>query len=396
MSNTAPMAGIRVVELSTMVTASFAALMLADQGASVIKIEPPDSGDPMRYLGTSKGGISALFANCNRGKQSIAIDIRQPAGRDVVAELVVQADVLVCNFRPGVMARLGLSAELLRNANPKLIHASISGFGEEGEHAHTPAYDHIMQAWTGYAGVQATTRGPEFMRTLVCDKISAYTVCQGITAALFRRERTGEGARIDVSMRDASLFFLWPDGMMDHTLLDTDVVPGATIASTYNPIPVRDGFIIIATSGARHWPGLLRALGLAGLLTDPRFATPAARAEHGAQISALLFGRLAELTMAEAVQRLTEEDVPVAPCRSIAAAVADAEHDPFGPMATRQHRRMGALRVLGAPARFDGERLLNDMPCPALGEHTELVLASLGRSAAQILALRAAGVIAGG
>lgn len=394
MSTSLPMSGIRVVELSTMVTASFAAMMLADQGASVIKIEPPDIGDPMRYLGAAKGGIAALFANCNRGKQSIGIDIRKPEGRDVVIELAARADVLVHNFRPGVMDRLGMSADVLQKANPKLIHAAISGFGEDGEHAGAPAYDHIIQAWTGFTGVQATTHGPEFMRTLVCDKISAYTVCQAITAALFRRERTGEAARINVSMRDASLFFLWPDGMMAHTLLDADAVPGITIAMTYNAMPVRDGFISVAATVDKQWQGLLRAVGLADLLTDPRFATPVERAKHGAEIGAMLLARLSELTVEEAMERLAAEDVPAAPCRDIADAVQNAEDDPFGPITTHQHPRMGAMRALNAPARFDGERHLNATPCPALGEQTEAVLASLGRTPEQIRALCTAGVIA--
>ena len=390
-----PMAGIRVVELSTMVTASMAALMLCDQGAEVVKVEPPDIGDPMRYLGNAKGGISALFANCNRGKRSLAIDIRTPEGRDVVIDLVARADVLVHNFRPGVMDRLGLGEAVLRARNPQLVHAGVSGFGEEGEYAGAPAYDHIMQAWTGFTGVQGLGGTPEFMRTLVCDKVTAYTLCQAVTAALFRRARTGEPARIDVSMRDASLFFLWPDGMMSHTLLDDDVAQAPPMAASYAPLPTRDGFIIVAAGAERQWQGLMRALGLARLITDPRYATPAGRAQQAAETRALMLEALAGLGTTDALARLAAEDVPAAPCRDIATAIASAEQDPFGPITTHEHPRMGTLRVLGAAARFDGQRLGNAAPCPALGEQTREILAELGRDAATIDACAAAGIIAG-
>ncbi len=393
MASSRPMAGIRVIELSTMVTASMAAMMLADQGATVIKIEPPDIGDPMRYLGNSKAGISGLFANCNRGKRSIAIDIRTPDGRDVVRDLAAGADILVHNFRPGVMDRLGLSEAELRARNPGLIHAAVSGFGEEGAYADAPAYDHIMQAWTGYTGVQRTGTEPAFMRTLVCDKITAYTLFQAVTAALFRQLRTGEAASINISMRDASLFFLWPDGMMNHTLLDRDVVPGPPMSASYNPLPTKDGYIIIAASGERHWQGLMRALGLARFLDDPRFANLAARARHPADATALLLGALANMRTEEALERLEAEDVPVSPCRDIESAIASAEHDPYGPMTRQQHPHMGALRVLGAPARFEGQRLGTVAPCPALGEHTRQILHELQRTPEAIDALASAGII---
>lgn len=388
-----PMAGIRVVELSTMVTASMAALMLADQGAEVVKIEPPDIGDPMRYLGNSKAGVSALFANCNRGKRSIAIDIRTPEGRDVVIDLAARADVLVHNFRPGVMDRLGIGESALRARNPQLVYGAVSGFGEQGEFAGAPAYDHIMQAWTGFTGVQGIGGTPEFMRTLVCDKVTAYTLCQAVTAALFRRARTGEPASISVSMRDASLFFLWPDGMMSHTLLDDDVVQAPPMSASYNPLPTRDGFIIVAAGAERQWQGLMRALGLARLLADPRYATAAGRAQQALETRALMLESLAAMTTVEALAKLAAEDVPAAPCRDIESAIASAQGDPFGPISLHTHPSMGTLRVLAAAARFEGQQIGNASPCPALGEHTREILRELDRDAASIDALVKSGVI---
>ena len=200
-----PLDGIRVLEFSTMITASFAAMMMADQGAEVIKVEPTELGDPMRYLGSTKGGISALFANCNRGKRSLAVDLKADECRTVIEQLAAETDVVLTNYRPGVMAGLGLGSDHLRTINPRLVYAGVTGFGLEGPLATAPAYDPIIQAQTGFPAVQGQGKdAPEFMQSLMCDKVTAYTICQAVTAALFVRERTGEGQHIDLSMTDAS------------------------------------------------------------------------------------------------------------------------------------------------------------------------------------------------
>ena len=200
-----PLAGVRIIELSTMVTASLSSMMLAAQGADVIKVEPVGIGDPMRFIGSQKNGISALFANCNRGKRGLAVNLKDPKGQDLLQRLAADADVLVHNYRDGVMRRLNLGSEKLREANPKLIYAAITGFGKEGPKSQDPAYDHVIQALTGYTAVQAEDGVPEYMKTLVADKITAYTVAQGITAALLARASTGEGQHIDLSMLQSCL-----------------------------------------------------------------------------------------------------------------------------------------------------------------------------------------------
>ena len=192
-----PLQDVTIIELSTMVTAAFAAMMAAEQGARVIKVEAIDGGDPMRYVGSSKGGSSGLFANSNRGKESVCVDLKQAEGQQLVRSLVAQADVVVTNFRPGVMEKLGLGSDVLRAANPRLIFLAVSGFGTNGPLAHAPAYDPVVQAHCGLAAVQGGDRA-EFVRNLMCDKITAYTGCQALTAALFLRERTGAGQHIDL------------------------------------------------------------------------------------------------------------------------------------------------------------------------------------------------------
>ncbi len=187
-----PLEGIRVLEFSTMITASLAAMMLADQGAEVIKVEPIELGDPMRYLGSSKGGFSALFANCNRGKRSLRLDIKADAGREIIETLARDSDIVLTNYRPGVMDGLSLGSDHLRSLNPRLIYAAVTGFGIEGSYRNAPAYDPIIQAQTGFAAVQGQGKDqPEFMQSMMCDKVTAFTACQAVTAALYRREKTG-------------------------------------------------------------------------------------------------------------------------------------------------------------------------------------------------------------
>ena len=195
-----PLESITILEFSTMITASLASMMMGEQGARVIKVEPMAMGDPMRYIGARKADISALFANCNRGKESLRIDLKSEEGVRVIKEMIPSVDVVIHNFRPGVMDKLGLGSETLRGINSKLIYTAISGFGTEGPMSSTPAYDPIIQAHAGVAATQGKGDEPAFMRTLLCDKITGYTACQAVTSALFLRERTGVGQHIDLSL----------------------------------------------------------------------------------------------------------------------------------------------------------------------------------------------------
>ena len=217
-----PLEGITILEFSTMITAALSSMMLAEQGARVIKVEPHDAGDPMRFIGARKGDISSLFAGCNRGKESIAINLKSEAGQALIHQMIPQVDVVIHNFRPGTMETLHLGSDALRALNPRLIYMAISGFGTEGPLRRAPAYDPIIQAHSGMTASQGSDEAPSFMRSLLCDKITAYTACQAVTSALFARERSGEGQLIDLSMLDASLFFMCPDGFQNDALLDED------------------------------------------------------------------------------------------------------------------------------------------------------------------------------
>lgn len=389
-----PLEGITIVELSTMITASLAAMMAAEQGARVIKVEPLDQGDPMRYIGSAKGGDSGLFANCNRGKESIGVDLKHPDGAAVVQRLAAGADVLISNYRPGVLERLGLGSESLRAANPRLIYVAITGFGTDGPMKRAPAYDPVVQAYAGIAAVQGT-EGPAFIRNLVCDKITAYTACQALTAALFQRERTGEGQHVDLSMLDAALFFVFPDGFMNHTLLDADVAQQPLLADLiYEMTETRDGAITISAGTADQRAGVLRALGREDLASDPRFATLESLLANFEAYREELRASFAAVETDAILERLAEQDVPCAKCLSREEVLAHPQVVANNTVDHAEHPRMGKVRRVRLPARFHGSQLEPAGHAPAHGEHTRQVLEGLGYSAGDIQRLAGARVVA--
>ncbi len=377
-----PLEGIKVLEFSTMITASLAAMMMGEQGASVIKIEPIEVGDPMRFLGSSKGGISALFSNFNRGKKSVRLDIKSDEGRKIVEELASDADVLLCNYRPGVMDKLGFGSEHLRSLNPRLIYCGISGFGTEGPERNTPAYDPVIQAQAGFAAVQgAGKEGPEFVRNLICDKVTGYTACQAVTAALYVREKTGEGQHIDLSMMDAGLFFVFPDGFMHRTLLDDDVEHAAPLSEIlYDLTVTKDGGITMSAANQAQQVGLLMAVDQLHLFADERFNSQEkliANIEDFREILKEVF--LAEETD-ELLEKLKENDVPAAKCFDYDEVLGHVQYAANNSVDQYDHPIMGNMVRVKLPAQFGGERTEPGGPSPAHGEHTVEVLKSLGRS----------------
>lgn len=390
-----PMEGIKVLELSTMITASFAAMMLAEQGASVVKVEPLDLGDPMRFLGSSKGGISALFANCNRGKQSLRVDIKSEAGKKIVLDLAREADVVLCNFRPGVMDRLGLGSETLRAANPRLIYAAVSGFGTEGPDRDKPAYDPVIQAQAGFAAVQGQGKdGLEFVRNLTCDKVTAYTAFQAVTAALYVREKTGEGQHIDLSMMDAGLYFLFPDGFMHHTLLDDDVDHTVPLSELiYEMTQTKDGAVTLSTANDAQRIGLLLAIDQLHVLADERFNSQEKLIANNAEYRDLLKDEFLKFETDELLRKLEENDVPAAKCLGYDEVLGHPQYAANDSMDVVEHPVMGSMRRVKLPAQFCGEREHPASHSPAHGEHTRSVLQALGRSDAEISELLEQGVV---
>ena len=381
-----PLQGLLVIELATMVTASLATMMMADQGARVIKIEPIEGGDPMRYLGHNKADISALFANCNRGKESICVDLKQEAGHALAKQLMLKADVVICNFRPGVMDSLNLGSELLRSENPKLIYTAITGFGTQGPMADAPAYDPIMQSHLGFADVQRDPE-PALVKNLVCDKITAYTACQAVTAALLVREKTGEGQHIDISMMDAGLFFLFPDGYMAQTLLDEDVVEGIEIRDGYRSISTVDGEITISAVTQKQVLGIVQAIGRQDLLEKENLPALIEMVQDRPAFRELYADAIATMTTEEALGRLRQADVPSAKCLDIKEVLAHPQLAANDTIELTQHPLMGQMRNVRSPTRFGGEQLPLSKACPSLGEDTFNLMRELGVSDSEIKSL---------
>jgi len=389
MSANQPMAGTKVLEFSTMITASFAAMMLAEQGASVIKVEPIELGDPMRYLGCSKGGISALFANCNRGKQSLRLDIKSEAGKEIIKELAADTDIVLTNFRPGVMDSLGLGSDVLRGINPRLIYGGVSGFGTEGPDRDKPAYDPVIQAQAGFTAVQGQGQPEQsFVRNLTCDKVTAYTVCQAVTAALFVRERTGEGQHLDLSMMDAGLYFLFPDGFMHKTLLDEDVdyVPPLS-ELLYEPTVTKDGSITISAANEAQQVGMLTALDQLHLFADERFNSMEKIVANIDQLKAILAIEFGKVETDAILKRLAENDVPAAKCLTYDEVLSHPQYKANDSIDVHVHPLMGNLTRVKPPVKFGGERLPPAGDTPLHGQHSRDVLQALGRSDEDIAAL---------
>jgi crotonobetainyl-CoA:carnitine CoA-transferase CaiB-like acyl-CoA transferase len=374
-----PLDGVRVVELSTMITASFAAMILGEQGADVIKIEPPGMGDPMRFIGSQKPGLSALFHNCNRGKRSVVLDLKEDADLAVARTLCERADVVVSNYRPSVMVRIGLSYEAIKAVNPKVVFCRITGFGSDGPQAAHPAYDHVMQAQLGMTVVQGEAHGdrPVHIQHALCDKMTGVMAAQAISSALFKSARTGEGSRIDLSMADAGMHFFFPDGMMHHTLLDEDAVHLAPLNATYAVMAARDGYFVIAGIGDKQAKAIFDLIGKSDLFDDPRFSTPPARLMNIREMIEEMTADPVDMSIVDVLAYMEEHDVPCCECLSPMDAYDHPQLTASGTVATVDHPYLGQIRSVRAAARFDGKDGVSHGASPKLGEHGHEVRAEL-------------------
>ena len=389
-----PLAGIKIIELSNMITCSLAAMTMSSQGADVIKVEPPAMGDKIRPLGTQKNGVSGFFHNCNRGKRSLAIDLKSQAGVDAVKELASKADILIHNYRPGVMDRLGLGSDDLRNENPKLIYIAISGFGASGPMADLPAFDHVIQGIVGFTDLQSSEEDSfDHIKTFICDKVTAYTACQAATAALLARTNTNCGQHIDISMLHACLSFMWPDGMMHRTLKDDDrfeMSPGSDYFQTIN---YSDGGIAVAPLTDSHWGALLPMLGYPELIGTPIYASVAARMSNMKEVLKVLRSPKKDIGVNKALEVLMAADVPCSPCIKRDDLETVEQIKAIGALETYVTAAMGELTVPTPPILFEGKLSSQAEPSPLLGEHSKEILLELGWADARIDELLKSGEI---
>ena len=396
----APLDGIRVLDLSRVLAGPWCTQLLADLGAEVIKIERPGAGDDTRHWGPPWHGegddrVAAYFLSANRGKKSAAIDFAQPEGAALVRKLAGQSDVVVENFKVGGLKKFGLDAETLRAANPRLVIASITGFGQDGPYADRAGYDFIIQ---GMGGLMSLTGlpdgtpggGPLRVGVAVIDLFTGMYTATAVLAALFRRERTGEGAHIDAALFDTSLAML--ANQVSNALVSGKDPPrqGNTHPNIvpYQPFDAADKPLIIAVGNDRQFARLAELCGHPEWASDERFATNAARVANRCEMVRLVADCIRRNSAAEWFEKLDAASIPAGPINTISEALADVQ---------AQHRQMvrtmAGMQLMGSPVRLAGERADSELPPPGLGQHTEEVLAALAIDRSEVERLRAEGVV---
>ncbi len=387
-----PLTGIRVVDMSVMISGPLAAMTLGDQGAEVIKVESPGLGDMMRHLGTQKNGITGLYALHNRGKKSLVLDLKKEQGTDVLRKLVATADVLIQNFRPGALDRLGFGYDDVAAINPNIIYVSIAGFGVDGPSSNRRVYDNVIQAASGLASVQTdrATGKPAIFKHLVCDKVTAYTVAQAVTAALFARERGAGGQHITVSMLDAAISFTWPDCAMDVAILDDDAYRAATISSSYAALEFMDGYATVSAVTQSEFEGYCAALGVPEIGKDERFKDSMSRAKNSEAFKEILLNQLKAMSVHDFLVAALVHDVPASGLNTLESVVDDPQVIHNETFVVRQHPQAGTMREVRNAPRFKGTPTNITHPAPLMGAHSDEIVTSLGLDAA---ALREAGAI---
>jgi len=392
-----PLRGVRVIDLTRVLAGPFATQNLGDFGAEVLKIEPPGGGDETRRFPPFVDGESHYFLGINRNKKSLVVDLQKPAGAEILRRLVSTADILVENYRPGVMDRLGLGYEALSSLNPRLIYCAISGFGLSGPLRDKPSFDIVTQAMTGALSINGERgRMPVKLGIPLGDMVGGVFGPIAILAALHERHATGKGRLIDVSLHDgligmlgyfAQLAFITGEDPPPMGSSHPNIVP-------YGSFPASDGSIIIAVLSESFWGKLCDALDRPDLAAEPRFASPALRRQHRDEVDNAIAEVTRTRTVAEWQARLAAADVPNAPVLGVTAALAHPHTLARDMVVETEHATIGPMRVIGRPVKFPGMKQRPVTAPPTLGQHTASVLRDeLGYSDAEIAILRADGVI---
>lgn len=389
-----PLEGLKVVDLTTMVSGPVAAMMLADQGAEVIKVEPL-YGEQMRHIGPKHNGLTPGFYSCNRAKKSLALDLKSDEGKKILRDLAETADIFIQNFRPGAIERMGFAEAQLRENNPGLIYVSISGFGEEGPYADRRVYDPVIQALSGATDIQADRESgrPQMFRIIIADKVTSLAAAQAISSALYVREKTGEGQHIRLSMLDSMLSFFWPEGMAGLTYADMEFDVSQLQGKMDLIYETQDRYITAGAISDKEWAGMCRAIEREDLIDDPRFKEASERFSNAEERKALTAEAISRWPSEEILERLAAEGVPCAPLLNRMELMEHQQIIANESIQITEHPGFGEVRQPRPAARFDRTPGGVARPGPQLGEHTREILAGLGYSDEAIDTLVAAGKV---
>lgn len=390
-----PLDGYRIIDLTTVISGPLATMLLADQGADVIKVEGVEAPDHARGAGHGENKFTATFVNNNRNKRGITLDLKSERGREILLKLVETADVFIQNFRPGVVERLGVGEDDVRKVAPNIIYASISGFGEKGPWSHKPVYDPIVQALSGLTTIQAGSDDarPRLVRTILPDKLTGMTMAQAISAALVHRERTGEGQHVRVSMLDSVISFLWSSDMGGQTFVGKEV--STERAATFIDLiyETRSGYISISAMTNKQWESLCDAVGHPEWKEDDRFKNPALRDRYANERLELTQSALYDKTAEEWLEILEDAGVPCAPVLKRREVAEHPQVEASELIIETEHPHAGLLRQTRAAARFSATEPEIRRGAPVHGEHNEEIFDEIGLSMDELTALQDQGIV---
>ena len=392
-----PLAGVRILDATTVVLGPLATQMLGDLGADVVKIEPPE-GDTTRKLGPARHpDMAAFYLACNRSKRSVVLDLKQPAGHAALLRLAETADVLVHNFRPQAAAKVGLGYDAVRAVNPAIIYCATYGFRAAGPYGNKPVYDDIIQAAAGLASLQTALAGePRYLPTIVADKTSSMGVAHALLAALYHKARTGEGQAIEVPMFETVVAWTMVEHLYGETFVPALETAGykRVLNRWRRPFPTRDGYLAVLPYTDAHWQAFFTIAGRADLLADPRFRSLASRLEHIELLYEELGKIVATRPSAEWLAILDEAGVPAMVVNTIETLLTDPQLEATGFWKTVEHPTEGRLRMPDVPATYSRTPAEVKRLQPRLGEHSVEVLREAGLGAAEIQAMLDSGATA--
>ena len=376
-----PLEGLKVLDLTSMVSGPMGAMMLADQGAEVIKVEPTN-GEQLRHMAAPHNGVNPAFFSCNRGKKSLAVDLKSKEGKEILLKLVQEADVFMQNFRPGAIDRMGFGETDLRKLNKRLIYVSISGFGTEGPYSNSRVYDPVIQALSGATDIQADreTGRPQMFRVIVADKVTAITAAQAVSSALYKREKSGVGQHIQLSMLESMLAFFWPEGMAGLVYGENEFDVRKLQGSQDLIYKAKDGYITAGAVSDAEWGGMCRALKREDLLEDERFSTSAARVSNAGERKQLTGEEISKWDSEEILTRFKEEGVPCAPLLNRMDLMEHEQVLANESIWINDYEGFGEVRQARPAARFGETPSEIARPAPKLGEHGQEILTELGYS----------------